>query len=201
MKKLVFLPFLFFLAVQLGCTPQAGYDIESDSVRYFHGEELFSSSHIDMPDADSMTFTVLEQDKRYGLDKSGVYFLGKRIKDADPNKFRLLVFPYSADEAFVFCATARVGGADSGSFVVLRGARGVVSTYENGQGTEGMYGEIQTVDENGAYVGSGWAKDSTGIYYGPVRLENADKQTFEVIDERYARDKNGMFKHAFRMKN
>ena len=138
------LPVLVFPVCVLGCGQPEGYEASSQGVKYFHAEELFTGTATAMPTANPGTFSVLSVDDRCGIDVSSVYFRGKLIKKADPTNFRIIEFPYSTDGRHIFCGTVRIDSPDIGSFVVLRGSRVGVSTYEGGLGTEPMFGDLPT---------------------------------------------------------
>ena len=147
------------------------YARDKDSV-FYHTEPI--------PHADPTTFELLG-DPIYSRDASHAYLMGHLIDGADPKTFAVLEAPYSKDADHVYCGTRRIEGADVARFKVLKGS----SMWRQGD------------DLSTPITGFGWACDGTSHYYGLDQVTDADYESFRVIDETTAADKNRTFKGGF----
>jgi hypothetical protein len=158
----------------------------------------------------------------YAKDVSSVYYLGKKIADADSKTFTLIGYgllhnqgkdPGSAQPAFasddtrVYYQGVIVEGADPKTFTpILSGGY----RYEYGKDASYVYWKTKRIenanpktfkplDGQQPYEGCGagrYGTDATGVYYQDKRIEGADLKTFKVIigDGAYAEDVNHFYK-------
>ena len=118
-----------------------------------------------VPNADPDSFEVL-RDPQYARDQSKVYFVGNIIEGAHPKSFTVIKAPFSRDATKIYCGTVPMAVTELDQFKVLK-----VSGMRMGG------------------RGFGWACDGTSIYYGSDVIEDADYESFKVIDEVNAVDK------------
>ena len=133
-----------------------------------------------IPGADPATFELL-RDPIYARDASRAYVMGHPIDGADPRTFAVLESPYSKDARSIYCGTRRMDVADTGKFKVLKGS----SMWQHPD------------DLSLPVTGFGWACDGTSHFYGMEKVEGADYESFRVIDETNAADKNRTFQGGF----
>ena len=153
-------------------------------------EVIYEGSHV-LATADSATFESLA-DAEYGKDGHAVYILGHTIPGADPKSFRVIRSPYSRDNRRVYCGNVPMDVADLDSFELVReswtwGTAFMKESFCLEFGN--AFDAIEVSDESPAVVGHAWASDGQFYYYGPARVQGADYETFEVIDDQTAKDK------------
>lgn len=120
------------------------------------------------------SFQVL--DYQYAKDAQNAFYLGNKMKGADPARFELLGHRYSRDGQHVFFGADQVAGADPQTFVPFR-------ENENSSGT--------TV----------YARDKNGIYINEKRFAGVDLATFKILDEKYSIDRNGVYFNTTQVRN
>ncbi|TRX35332.1 hypothetical protein FNW52_11470 [Flavobacterium sp. ZT3R18] len=127
-NKTVFLMVLVLLFIS--CT--SNYKIEGDRVYYqfycisFAEHDGGRINKTALKNVDASSFKSL--DNSYGSDKSNVYYYEKKIIDANPQSFEIILFEdandsnsfaYSKDENYVFRYGIKINGANPKTFKVL----------------------------------------------------------------------------------
>ncbi len=160
----------------------------------------------------------------YTKDKNNVYFSWKKIEWADPNTFEVLWWFYAKDKNNVYTEKIKIKNADSDTFKVLwwfysRDKDGVYFSWKNidwatpdtfevlSRGYWKDWNKVYFLDDiikyeldlNTIYFfkDSIFIKDKNGIYCGRKKLNNADIDTFEILEFWYAKDKNNIYRDAF----
>ncbi len=106
----------------------------------------------------------------YVITDSAVYYEGKAIRNADVKSFKILKDDrYSTDKTSVYYYGGRITDARPESFRPLT--------------------EMQTDNVNTAVF---W-RDENGIYYNGKRIKNCDANSFELINNLYARDNRHVY--------
>jgi hypothetical protein len=158
--------------------------------------------------ADPSTFQVLAEFE-YAKDASHVYVLGHEIPGADAKTFRILDRFYARDASTVYCGNVAMRVDDIEHFEVVRPIETWVGRpnqewieflqetnflFETGM----TFASVHLSPDNHAVIAvSAWARDGKSYYCGPARVEGCDFASFEVLDEKRARDKNQEYTGAF----
>jgi len=134
-------------------------------------------------------------DLEYIKNNRYVYFRDIKIKNADPNSFQILNDRYMKDKNNVFYNETKkittVKNADPESFLVVDSDNGKDKNHfywygEMRKGKEPIlsqdYGEV-----------SPYNKDEKFVYYGNQEILGADSETFIVLSQNYAKDKNNVY--------
>jgi hypothetical protein len=155
-----------------------------------------------LADTDAATFGPLANDdsQTYWHDKKHAYYKWTRIPEADGASFRYLGHRYAADKEYVFLEDKRLPGAVVSTFKPMGGFVGKDAhrvfvqalPVENVKDVAGFETELQGADWFG--------RDRTHVYficYNPANpllvFPGADLKTFEVLGERYAKDKDRVY--------
>jgi len=144
-------------------------------IKNFDGEFIDDFKLIANDLIDRKTFALLSYP--YAKDKEHVYYIGKRIEDADTESFSVLLDAgkilrnrYAKDKEHAYYIGKKIEDADAESFSV-----------------------IQNLSDLLAYD---YAKDKEHAYYIGKRIEDADAESFEMIDKQCSRDKNHVYFYA-----
>ncbi|CAF3677583.1 unnamed protein product [Rotaria sp. Silwood1] len=120
----------------------------------------------------------------YSMDTNNVYFLGKKVKDANPSTFQLLDEGYAKDEHNVYYMGEKIESAFRNSFQLLDKGYAKDSFYVYHMGNE-----IKNADTDSfKSLGYGYAKDINSVFYMGEKLEDAHPSSFQFIDAGYAND-------------
>ncbi|WP_314340336.1 DKNYY domain-containing protein [Leptotrichia wadei] len=183
-KNLLKILVLFILA---GTIANAEY-LKKDGEVYY--EMPYLEIKLKVKGADAKTFENLGEDKMkvigyFGKDSKNVYFLGKKLKDVSTKKFEILDEKYVKDyknlynlktDSLSFFSIdeikpkkVSIDGLDVKSFKVLENKKAFLTDYYT--------------DKNSVYFHKDDLRKITG----------ADKNSFEILEEYIARDKNNVF--------
>lgn len=108
-----------FMMVSVGCN--TGYVKENGIWVWVTIDESNGKRNHWIEGADQKSFEVLKNDN-FAKDKSQVYYKGKVIQNASPEKFETLTdseYGYSKDDKLVFLNAETIIGADPASFEIL----------------------------------------------------------------------------------
>ncbi len=113
MRNLLFI--LTLTLTLIGCSE--GYKEIDGKWAYVSYDEAVGK-RVNYLDVDNETFKVLKKEE-FAIDKNNVYFIGKKIENAEPSSFVVLENGYSADKSNVFLDYETVIGADPKTFKLL----------------------------------------------------------------------------------
>lgn len=162
---------------------EKGYSRDSQEVFYL-GKKV--------PGARADGFELLEGPGAYARDGVGAYREGKTIVGAEGATFEPLNYYYSRDEKQVFHQEDALEGADPKTF----------HTEPKRQlardGNKAWYLDFE-LDLNGPktqFLDGLYLKDEKSVFYGNLRIEEADPASFETYTENgaiFGKDKNGIY--------
>ncbi len=165
-----------------------------------HGTKVTYGSSRVLDDADAVTFQTLT-DGEYAKDARSAFVRGCFIEGADVNSFRLIHSPYSRDRRRVYCGNIPMDVADLQHFELVRESWTWSETVDKvffcrefGPAFE----SIVVSEESPAVVGHAWARDGQFYYYGPARVDGADYESFQIIDNTSAKDKHHTYSGILR---
>ena len=118
---------------------------------------------------DVRTFEVI--DDPVGKDKNSVYYETQKITGADANSFEFLGYDFFKDKNNVYYKNKKLENIKPQNFDVINSS--LVKQGEN------LYYNIEDENEN--------------IKFVPLENKNVDKETFEILDEDYTKDKNNAY--------
>ncbi len=175
----------------------------------------------EIPSADLATFELgYSREQRFGyanphqyaLDGQSVYYLGKKITHADPKTFRFLSTNYWRDAQYVWWQVPSqehliLEGADAMTFEVfgesimdnpLAYAKDAAHVYQGGKQIDLDSKTFRPVAGQDVI---NFVQDKTGVYCFEVGtdsqtqmlIEQADPETFVLLNEVYAKDKQHVF--------
>ena len=191
-KSLLKILVLFILA---GTIANAEYFKKDGEVYY---EMPYLEIKLKVKGADAKTFENLGEDKMkiigyFGKDSKNVYFLGKKLKDVSTKKFKILDEKYVKDyknlynlktDSLSFFSIdeikpkkVSIDGLDVKSFKVLENKKAFLTDYYT--------------DKNSVYFHKDDLRKITG----------ADKNSFEILEEYIARDKNNVYSKGEKLGN
>jgi hypothetical protein len=150
--------------------------------------------------ADATSFEILS-DVDFAKDANSVYVLGYPIDGTDPKSFRVIRSPYSRDNHRVYCGNVPMDGVKLDSFEVVRDCstwEGIFIKESFIQDFGAAFEAVEVSDKSPAVVGHAWARDGQSYYFGPARVDGADYETFQVVDDSTAKDKNHEYRGSRR---
>lgn len=136
---------------------------------------------------DPTSFTAMSADGKYSRDARHVYYCGILLKDADPDTFQILAPPYSKDADHAYAGAVAMDVLDASTFEVLRPGDSEFPLIDS----SGQLKEREFIKPRTSIWG--WARDSQACYYADKRIPNADRDTFEILNFCYARDKDKVY--------
>lgn len=156
-------------------------------------------------EADLDSFKII--DIVYAKDKNNVYLRGDIISGADPKTFERIDKRYNKDASNLFYEDRQIPDVDIQSFEVLEYsyARDKNRFYWLDPDIRG-YEKIDIVHEEIDPASCKihtfhWLSDKNGVFYirhpknfNGFKVDGADPETFEAIDDVYGKDKNHVYK-------
>ena len=212
-KNLLKILTLFILA---GSIVNAGYFKENGEVYY---EMPYLEIKLKVKGADAKTFENLGEDKMkvigyFGKDSKNVYFLGKKLKDVSTKKFEILDEKYVKDyknlynlktDSLSFFSIDEIkpkkvliDGLDVKSFKVLENKKASLTDYYTDKNSVYFHKDdlrkITGADKNSFEILEEYiARDKNNVYSKGEKLGNIDIKSFKYFEDGLAKDKNKVF--------
>ncbi len=159
-----------------------------------------------LPDADPSTFRPLPHDdtRNYWHDRKYAYYRWMRIPGADGATFRYLGGQYACDKTHVYYENKMLPDADVVTFRPMSGhvGRDACRVFIHALPADNVQdvSNFETVMLENQWFG----RDKKQIYsirytlpYPLLPFPEADPDTFEVLDEYYAKDKNRVYHYRY----
>ena len=152
------------------------------------------------PEIDLKTLQPIENYSEYSKDKNNVYYNFKKIEDADVKTFESEGYSIGKDKTGVYYGTHKVSGVDVNSLEVLKN--------DFFKDKNNIYYKNKKIEnfkpKNFEVIDYSLVKQNEDLYYFTedendntkfVLLEskNVDIDTFQILDEDYAKDKNNAY--------
>ena len=212
-KSLLKILVLFILA---GTIANAEYFKKDGEVYY---EMPYLEIKLKVKDADAKTFENLGEDKMkvigyFGKDSKNVYFLGKKLKDVSTKKFEILDEKYVKDyknlynlktDSLSFFSIdeikpkkVSIDGLDVKSFKVLENKKASLTDYYTDKNSVYFHKDdlrkITGADKNSFEILEEYiARDKNNVYSKGEKLGNIDIKSFKYFEDGLAKDKNRVF--------
>ena len=212
-KNLLKILILFILA---GTIANAEYSKKDGEVYY---EMPYLEIKLKVKGADAKTFENLGEDKMkiigyFGKDSKNVYFLGKKLKDVSTKKFEILDEKYVKDyknlynlktDSLSFFSIdeikpkkVSIDGLDVKSFKVLENKKASLTDYYTDKNSVYFHKDdlrkITGADKNSFEILEEYiARDKNNVYSKGEKLGNVDIKSFKYFEDGLAKDKNRVF--------
>ena len=212
-KSLLKILILFILA---GTIANAEYSKKDGQVYY---EMPYLEIKLKVKGADAKTFENLGEDKMkiigyFGKDSKNVYFLGKKLKDVSTKKFEILDEKYVKDyknlynlktDSLSFFSIdeikpkkVSIDGLDVKSFKVLENKKASLTDYYTDKNSVYFHKDdlrkITGADKNSFEILEEYiARDKNNVYSKGEKLGNIDIKSFKYFEDELAKDKNRVF--------
>ncbi len=212
-KSLLKILVLFILA---GTIANAEY-LKKDGEVYYKMPYL--EIKLKVKGADAKTFENLGEDKMkiigyFGKDSKNVYFLGKKLKDVSTKKFEILDEKYVKDyknlynlktDSLSFFSIdeikpkkVSIDGLDVKSFKVLENKKASLTDYYTDKNSVYFHKDdlrkITGADKNSFEILEEYiARDKNNVYSKGEKLGNIDIKSFKYFEDGLAKDKNRVF--------
>ena len=212
-KNLLKILVLFILA---GTIANAEY-LKKDGEVYY--EMPYLEIKLKVKGADAKTFENLGEDKMkiigyFGKDSKNVYFLGKKLKDVSTKKFEILDEKYVKDyknlynlktDSLSFFSIdeitpkkVSIDGLDVKSFKVLENKKASLTDYYTDKNSVYFHKDdlrkITGADKNSFEILEEYiARDKNNVYSKGEKLGNIDIKSFKYFEDGLAKDKNRVF--------
>ena len=212
-KNLLKILILFILA---GTIANAEYSKKDGEVYY---EMPYLEIKLKVKGADAKTFENLGEDKMkiigyFGKDSRNVYFLGKKLKDVSTKKFEILDEKYVKDyknlynlktDSLSFFSIdeikpkkVSIDGLDVKSFKVLENKKASLTDYYTDKNSVYFHKDdlrkITGADKNSFEILEEYiARDKNNVYSKGEKLGNIDIKSFKYFEDGLAKDKNRVF--------
>ena len=212
-KSLLKILVLFILA---GTIANAEYSKKDGEVYY---EMPYLEIKLKVKGADAKTFENLGEDKMkiigyFGKDSKNVYFLGKKLKDVSTKKFEILDEKYVKDyknlynlktDSLSFFSIdeikpkkVSIDGLDVKSFKVLENRKASLTDYYTDKNSVYFHKDdlrkITGADKNSFEILEEYiARDKNNVYSKGEKLGNIDIKSFKYFEDGLAKDKNRVF--------
>ena len=212
-KSLLKILVLFILA---GTIANAEYSKKDGEVYY---EMPYLEIKLKVKGADAKTFENLGEDKMkiigyFGKDSKNVYFLGKKLKDVSTKKLEILDEKYVKDyknlynlktDSLSFFSIdeikpkkVSIDGLDVKSFKVLENKKASLTDYYTDKNSVYFHKDdlrkITGADKNSFEILEEYiARDKNNVYSKGEKLGNVDIKNFKYFEDGLAKDKNRVF--------
>lgn len=132
--------------------------------------------------------------ENYILDDKKVYCGSKEIKACDPKTFEVLGYLKSKDKNYVYDEEDPIPRADPGSFQVLKYKNGEESEYCKDESFIYYQSELIIADPDTFQVlNEYYAKDDFRVFNWGEIIKNADSKSFTIIKDDWGKDKDNIF--------
>ncbi len=166
------------------------YGRDSENVYYADVEPLHHNDSMVLTNADPNSFYLINdrESKNYRkhpftADENNVYFGGLLLENADPKSFEIINRYYSRDNENIYYDGKRIEDVHVNSFEAFN------QRFSKDKNHVYLYGEIdEKLDaESFVFINNNFYKDKNHVYHyqifgGETIVENADSETFEVLD-------------------
>ena len=152
------------------------------------------------PEIDLKTLQPIENYSEYSKDKNNVYYHFKKIEGADIKTFEPEGYSIGKDKMGVYYETRKVNGVDVNSFEVLKN--------DFFKDKNNVYYKNKKLEifkpKNFEVIDYSLVKQNEDLYYFtedennntkfvPLESKNVDIDTFQILDDDYAKDKNNAY--------
>ena len=152
------------------------------------------------PEIDLKTLQPIENYSEYSKDKNNVYYHFKKIEGADIKTFEPEGYSIGKDKMGVYYETRKVNGVDVNSFEVLKN--------DFFKDKNNVYYKNKKLEifkpKNFEVIDYSLVKQNEDLYYFtedennntkfvPLESKNVDIDTFQILDDDYAKDKNNTY--------
>jgi|GEM_PF-1440835 hypothetical protein len=184
--------YFYFANLPPTALADSGYYIRITKVYYHPGFGL--SSPFEIKDVHMSTFEILDDDRGYAKDKNRVYLDGLPIPEADPATFEILEDRYWRDKNYVYL-NERIFSNDPENFEFISGnlMRDSHHIYWSTEIISDDPSNFTIIDDSGSTT---YWKDSQNIFFNGSPIEDANINTFEIIDDIYSHDDTNVFYRA-----
>ena len=155
---------------------------------------------VQLQDADKNSFTIVE-DEDFSYDKKNVYYAGRKLNDISPNGFKVtrlvnrrnIPLNFLNDNKNIY-KLIDIFDEETGELKSVKTA--VVKSPE----VDSKTFEIFSYSEN-------YFRDKNNVYYenelykmGLKKIADADRNSFEVLNDEFSKDKNNVYYYGNKMK-
>ena len=155
---------------------------------------------VQLPDVDKNSFTIVE-DEDFSYDKKNVYYAGRKLNDISPNGFKVtrlvnrrnIPLNFLNDNKNIY-KLIDIFDEETGELKSVKTA--VVKSPE----VDSKTFEIFSYSEN-------YFRDKNNVYYenglykmGLKKIADADRNSFEVLNDEFSKDKNNVYYYGNKMK-
>ena len=152
------------------------------------------------PEIDLKTLQPIENYSEYSKDKNNVYYHFQKIEDVDTGTFEPEGYSIGKDKMGVYYETLKVNGVDVNSFEVLKN--------DFFKDKNNVYYKNKKLEifkpKNFEVIDYSLVKQNEDLYYFtedennntkfvPLESKNVDIDTFQILDDDYAKDKNNTY--------
>ena len=152
------------------------------------------------PEIDLKTLQPIENYSEYSKDKNNVYYHFKKIEGADIKTFEPEGYSIGKDKMGIYYETRKVNGVDVNSFEVLKN--------DFFKDKNNVYYKNKKLEifkpKNFEVIDYSLVKQNEDLYYFtedennntkfvPLESKNVDIDTFQILDDDYAKDKNNTY--------
>jgi len=152
------------------------------------------------PEIDLKTLQPIENYSGYSKDKNNVYYHFQKIEDADTGTFEPEGYSIGKDKMGVYYETRKVNGVDVNSFEYLKN--------DFFKDKNNVYYKNKKLEifkpKNFEVIDYSLVKQNEDLYYFtedennntkfvPLESKNVDIDTFQILDDDYAKDKNNTY--------
>lgn len=138
-----------------------------------------------LPDADVTTFEVLRPSGCWSRDSAHVYFMQVAVPDADPDSFMALSDAYGRDANHAYLGVQKIPTTDIASWEPLD--EGMAGTFD------AKHRKLPTIEQYEDPFFPSWSRDHMGVYDRVAARDEFDPSSFEVLANRYVKDKAQVF--------
>ncbi|NNE67710.1 MAG: DKNYY domain-containing protein [Pyrinomonadaceae bacterium] len=142
--------------------------------------------------ADASSFEVVKRfDERYSYDANSVFYFGVKVEGIDRATHRVIDNVHHRDQSNIYFAMKQLSD-DPDNFKILSKAFSKDSTrvYWRGRQISDDAANFVQFPSRGA---DAYAKDSKKAYWGWKTIEGVDVESFEGLNDNYAKDKNAVY--------
>lgn len=165
-----------------------------NSTDYFHDKNRVYKLLKEIKDADPQTFKILSgYNNLYAVDKTNVFYDGKKVEGCELQSHQIIDLYRHRDSKSVFVKDRKISD-DPDNFQILSKNDGFTKDSKN------AFWRIVKISDDATNFkviseknDKGIARDGYSVYWCAIKLDEVDAESFVVLNNDYAKDKNNVY--------
>lgn len=192
---IIALSFSNLISASSPCNSHITYEINQDSITVNDmrndKKDIFEIGGVDIESFEEIP--AVNCDIVYTKDKNNVYYIGKKVEGANPNTFIIYKEYFGRDLHHIYAQDKAIKGEKIQRIKLTNWFKSSENVY--------FLNEITPLNTKTFEIIEGgfdlFSRDDKFVYFKNIQMEDADPETFKVMDEYFAADKNNFYHESY----